>query len=211
MYAGDNISRFICLSGAMPRPANHTFLRPEWLMLSTTFNGWLLLLRGAVTYVAAVSCAGGAAEYVNNGGNPMQYAKSVILNVEELDCLSFLPYLFGNDFLYAEASVYALAKKMMPEYEGGFWHFIRLPDGGGYMMPDGDRFHLVNGENWFDRTVSADAAGIILTSLVINRQLWLYHDSGDAGLTHLYRMRDAQLWSHIEFHPECNAIYAALD
>ncbi|WP_150003230.1 antirestriction protein, partial [Escherichia albertii] len=59
----------------------------------------------------------------------------------------------------------------------------------GYMMPDGDRFHLVNGENWFDRTVSADAAGIILTSLVINRQLW----------------------RHIEFHPECNAIYAALD
>ncbi|EAA3598058.1 antirestriction protein, partial [Escherichia coli] len=28
---------------------------------------------------------------------------------------------------------------MMPEYQGGFWHFIRLPDGGGYMMPDGDR------------------------------------------------------------------------
>ena len=89
--------------------------------------------------------------------------------------------------------------------------FIRLPDGGGYMMPDGDRFHLVNGENWFDCTVSADAAGIILTSLVINRQLWLYHDSGDVGLTQLYRMRDAQLWRHIEFHPECNAIYAALD
>ncbi|EHP4285512.1 antirestriction protein [Escherichia coli] len=78
---------------------------------------------------------------------------------------------------------------MMPEYQGGFWHFIRLPDGGGYMMPDGDRFHMVNGANWFDRTVSADAAGVILTSLVINRQLW----------------------RHIEFHPECNAIYAALD
>ncbi len=124
----------------------------------------------------------------------MQYAKPVTLNVEECDRLSFLPYLFGNDFLYAEAYVYALAQKMMPEYQGGFWHFIRLPDGGGYMMPDGDRFHMVNGANWFDRTVSADAAGIILTSLVINRQLWLYHDSGDAGLTQLYRMRDAQLW-----------------
>lgn len=24
-------------------------------------------------------------------------------------------------------------------------------------------------------------------------------------------VRDAQLWRHIEFHPECNAIYAALD
>ncbi|MCV3120782.1 antirestriction protein, partial [Escherichia coli] len=28
----------------------------------------------------------------------MQYAKSVTLNVEECDRLSFLPYLFGNDF-----------------------------------------------------------------------------------------------------------------
>ncbi len=46
----------------------------------------------------------------------MQYAKPVTLNVEECDRLSFLPYLFGNDFLYAEAYVYALAQKMMPEY-----------------------------------------------------------------------------------------------
>ncbi|HBS5945076.1 TPA: antirestriction protein, partial [Klebsiella pneumoniae] len=49
----------------------------------------------------------------------MQYAKPVTLNVEECDRLFFLPYLFGQDFLYVEASVYALAKKMMPEYEGG--------------------------------------------------------------------------------------------
>ncbi|EMQ5286137.1 antirestriction protein, partial [Salmonella enterica] len=27
----------------------------------------------------------------------------------------------------------------------------------------------------------------------------------------LFQMRDAQLWNHVEFHPECNAIYAALD
>lgn len=42
----------------------------------------------------------------------MQYAKPVTLNVEECDRLSFLPYLFGQDFLYAEASVYALAKQI---------------------------------------------------------------------------------------------------
>ncbi len=92
----------------------------------------------------------------------MQYAKPVIPNVEECDRLSFLPYLFGND-LCMPRRMYALAQKMMPEYQGGFWHFIRLPDGGGYMMPDGDRSYMVNGANWFDRTVSADAAGIILT------------------------------------------------
>jgi hypothetical protein len=32
------------------------------------------------------------------------------------------------------------------------------------MMPDCGRVHLVSTENWFDRIVSADAAGIILTS-----------------------------------------------
>ncbi|EIT1647667.1 antirestriction protein, partial [Salmonella enterica] len=26
-----------------------------------------------------------------------------------------------------------------------------------------------------------------------------------------YMLRDTQLWNHIVFHPECNAIYAALD
>ena len=71
----------------------------------------------------------------------MQYAKPVTLNVEECDRLSFLPYLFGNDFLYAEAYVYALAQKNDAGISGGASGFIRLPDGGGYMMPDGDRFH----------------------------------------------------------------------
>ncbi len=82
----------------------------------------------------------------------MQYAKPVTLNVEECDRLFFLPYLFGRIFCMSKR-LCTRWRKMMPEYEGGFWHFIRLPDGGGYMMPDGDRFHMVNGENWFDRTV----------------------------------------------------------
>ncbi|EAY6621364.1 antirestriction protein, partial [Salmonella enterica] len=38
-----------------------------------------------------------------------------------------------------------------------------------------------------------------------------HHDCGNAALTHLYMLRDTQLWNHITFHPECNAIYAALD
>lgn len=143
--------------------------------------------------------------------NQQRQQRARVINVEESDRLSFLPYLFGDDFLIAEMQVYALASKMITGYEGGFWHFIRLPDGGGYIMPDCGPVHLVNSENWFDRTVSADAAGIILTSLAINRRLWTHHDCGNAALTHLFKTRDAQLWSHIEFHPECNAIYAALD
>ncbi|HCI8531397.1 TPA: antirestriction protein, partial [Klebsiella pneumoniae] len=45
----------------------------------------------------------------------MQYVTTrPVLNVEECDRLSFMPYLFGTDFMLAELQVYALAKKWMP-------------------------------------------------------------------------------------------------
>ncbi len=79
----------------------------------------------------------------------MQYAKPVTLNVEECDRLSFLPYLFGNDFLYAEAYVYALAQKNDAGISGrllalhpptGRW---RLHDAGWRPFPHGERCKLV--------------------------------------------------------------------
>ena len=44
----------------------------------------------------------------------MQYAKPVTLNVEECDRLSFLPYLFGNDFLYVSV-VHGVVRELMEE------------------------------------------------------------------------------------------------
>ncbi len=82
----------------------------------------------------------------------MQYAKPVTLNVEECDCLFFLPYLFGQDFLYVEASVCALAKKMMPEYEGGFWHFIR-PEENSPVLPQ----------------VMTDNIGVVITGIAFRK------------------------------------------
>ncbi len=105
----------------------------------------------------------------------MQYAKPVTLNVEECDRLSFLPYLFGNDFLYAEAYVYALAQKMMPEYQGGFWHFIRLPDGGGYIW---QRFSVCRGV--CVRAGAKNDAGISGRLLALHPPAgrWRLHDAG---------------------------------
>lgn len=46
----------------------------------------------------------------------MQYVKTCpVLNVEESDRLSFMPYLFGTDFMLAELQVYALAKNGCPD------------------------------------------------------------------------------------------------
>ena len=55
----------------------------------------------------------------------MQHAHSITLQVCESDRLSFLPDMFGDDFLSAEMQVYSLADRYLPQYTGGFWLFIR--------------------------------------------------------------------------------------
>ncbi len=65
----------------------------------------------------------------------MYHVCQTALDVEESDRLSFLPELFGTDFLAAEMQVYALAEKHITDYCGGFWHFIRIPEGGGLDWP----------------------------------------------------------------------------
>lgn len=142
----------------------------------------------------------------------MQYAtRRAVPDVEETDRLSFMSYMFGDDFMLSELMVYALAQKHLPGSTGGTWHFIRLPEGGGYMMPDNAHCHLVNNENWFDSTVSADAAGIILTAMALCQRCHTHHDCGHCGLTQLFLFREAQLFRFIESHPECAAIKAALN
>lgn len=53
------------------------------------------------------------------------------VRLEGAQRLTFLPDLFGGDFMTSEASVYAYAQRYCPEYQGGFWQFYRLPEGGG--------------------------------------------------------------------------------
>ena len=141
----------------------------------------------------------------------MQQNTALNLHVCEADRLSFLPYLFGDDYLLAEMQVYATADRYLPQYTGGFWHFIMLPAGGGYMAPDCDRVHVVNDDNWFDKTVSGEAAGIIVTLLAINHRCWLHHDRNKAGLVQLFMQREQQLYDYIETHPERADILRALD
>ena len=141
----------------------------------------------------------------------MQTTRQHALNVIEADRLSFMMSMFDADFILAELHIHGLAQMMLPECDRLAWHYILLPEGGGYMMPDSGKVNLINSENFFDRTVSADAAGIIMTSLAINQRCAILHEYGHTALTRLYLQRDAQLWKYITGHAERNAIFAALD
>lgn len=126
--------------------------------------------------------------------------------------LRFLPALFGDDFMRAETNVYLYADRFLTDYDGGVWDFALLPSGGGFMKPAAEEtWRFVNPANDSDVRLSSEAAGIVITSLVLNHRSWMYdrHDEGE--LCALCCRRHRQLTDYAFEHPEAAAIFRALD
>lgn len=83
--------------------------------------------------------------------------------------LRFLPALFGDDFMRTETNLYLFADRFLAHYDGGVWDFALLPSGGGFMKPAAEEtWRFVNPKNYSDVRLSSEAAGIVITSLVLN-------------------------------------------
>ncbi|OYY80584.1 MAG: hypothetical protein B7Y34_05690, partial [Methylophilales bacterium 16-45-9] len=69
--------------------------------------------------------------------------------------------LFGILFpLSIEPTVYSFASNIATEYNGAYWEFYALSNGGFYMAPSSEESYQVSCENGFEGTLSADALGI---------------------------------------------------
>jgi hypothetical protein len=69
--------------------------------------------------------------------------------------------IFGIRFpLNLEPLVYTFAEKLSPDYDGGYWTYNVLSNGGFYMAPDSDRAFHVACDNGYEGVLSADALGI---------------------------------------------------
>ena len=69
--------------------------------------------------------------------------------------------LFGIQFpLSLEPSIYAMTGSMASAYQGGYWQFYTLSNGGFYMAPHSERQYQVSCDNGFEGQLSADALGI---------------------------------------------------
>lgn len=69
--------------------------------------------------------------------------------------------IFGINFpLKLEPFVYSITKGISSDYNGGYWVFYILSNGGFYMAPDSDSPFNVTCGNGFEDTLSADALGI---------------------------------------------------
>jgi len=59
-----------------------------------------------------------------------------------------------------EPFIYGITDRIAHGYNGGYWDFFSLSNGGFYMAPSTDKVFHVSCENYFQATLSADALGI---------------------------------------------------
>lgn len=81
--------------------------------------------------------------------------------VPEADRMDFVDRLFGMNFpMRLEPAVFNMAGMLAAEYNGGYWQFYSLSNGGFYMAPSANTIFDVSCDNGFEGKLSADALGI---------------------------------------------------
>ena len=118
----------------------------------------------------------------------------------------FMPDHFGNAFMNVENGVYTTLDKICDDYSGGYWQFIELSNGGGYMRLDTEQEQMhVSCENYFEGDLSPDAASIVACLYAINKAVWARPEDKNLN-DHYYQLRDFALE-----HEECDKILGAID
>lgn len=76
------------------------------------------------------------------------------------------------------------------------------------MKPEGkERYMYSNPYHWTELEISAEAADIIITALVLNHLSWLYDRHDNEELSAHF----CQLMEYVKDHPEAAAIFCALN
>lgn len=143
--------------------------------------------------------------------------------------LDFIPALF---FTPSADNMIASWLRQHSDYDGGFWNYWIIPQGTGgnvapncvrfttaqtgYIALEGEqRYNMVIPGNYFEAEVSADAAGIISTLMIMNWLSWKVVGMGPeyaTVLNHLIARQDAlKDYVSIIQHPERELIWRAID
>ncbi|MBA5687212.1 antirestriction protein [Rugamonas apoptosis] len=123
---------------------------------------------------------------------------------DEQERMLCLPRVGGARFPLLEPTVYGVMGEICASYDGGYWDFYTLSNGGFYMAPASEQvFHLCC-DNYFERDVSADTAGLIATAYAYSE---LSFDAHGAPFARAYE----RLTAYIRQRADAASIYAALD
>ncbi|MCQ0031443.1 antirestriction protein [Burkholderia glumae] len=119
--------------------------------------------------------------------------------------MNFLPGLFGPYFVRVEAMSAAWAGKLSPDYDGGYWEFFRISNGGGFLAPASERqFRVLVDTNGYEGAMSAGAFGIVVTLFALCYIAQI--TQSDLIASRYHELRD-----FASGHPEAREIFRAID
>jgi hypothetical protein len=119
--------------------------------------------------------------------------------------LETLPRHFGRNFLAVERCIFGTMRSVCPDYDGGYWEFWELSNGGFFMALDKtDRYQVTEYANGFSDEVDGQTAGIIACLFVYSTL------SFEPGMEH---MADHFHWlrDYAAGLPTSESIFAAID
>lgn len=141
--------------------------------------------------------------------NTVQANTIVAVVVSEENRQAFLPKYFKQYFLEGEGLVFDTMSEYSKDYSGGYWEFKELSNGSFYLVPPAQEYFVSNANNYSSETLSADAAGIFVTTMVLNRFMF---DAGlrEEELEHFIKMFEG-LNAFINQHQEQSQLKCLLD
>lgn len=95
--------------------------------------------------------------------------------------MAALPRAFGNAFLTAENTIYNVASKMSPDYNGGSWEFYRLDNGGFFMAPEIENLAWENVDNYGRGFMTGEAYGLAVCLYAYSQLSGYYHNQAQQG------------------------------
>ncbi|MEG5888189.1 antirestriction protein [Enterobacter ludwigii] len=161
-------------------------------------------------------------------GEPRMNIPELRLVVPENNRMHYIPELFFSPV--GESMVMDWLTRHS-DYDGGCWNYFVIPEGSegkiahhttvrlkttGYIAPDFDgTYKMCVQGNYFEGEVSADAAGIIVTLMILNALSWKASAMGEkyARTCQLLVERQDALKDYISIikHPEAHLIFRAID
>jgi hypothetical protein len=92
--------------------------------------------------------------------------------------------------------------------QGSYWEFFDLSNGGCYLAPSQDFYHLVHPGGDYDATVSGDAAGIVATLYTFSHLSFHFEqDPFGTRVSDLFHL----LRDYAAHHPEAELIFRLID
>ena len=123
--------------------------------------------------------------------------------------LYFLPHYLGRAHAAFQNRLFYFAKQLLEPYDGGYWEFYHLSNGGFVMALDDDEAITVNSPNGSSAAVDAETASIVVCLMTLSDlsfTLQVNSDELHKVITSFHALREFSLE-----HPSSNTILKLID